>query len=122
MNGHSQTAPACRKSANSGLTQCSKCRTLLMSKAYSREVSSSGFWRGNGGYNRWLGAATRRPPPPKAFYDNLTLNNCHFCSMPFKKCSPVSSNSISEPATRSLTVLETTTSPAAASPMMRAAR
>ena len=101
------------------LMQCR--RTLLMSRAYSR-YSSSGFRPDNGSYNRWLGAATRRPPPLKAFYDNLTLNNCHFCSMPFKKCSPVSSNSISEPATRSLTVLETTTSPAAASPMMRAAR
>jgi hypothetical protein len=32
----------------------------------------------------------------------LTLNSRHFSSRPFKECSPASSNSISEPATRSL--------------------
>ena len=41
----------------------------------------------------------------------------HFPGTPFSSCSPRSSNSIPEPATRSLTVLETSTSPA--QPMRR---
>src|SRR6476620_10792802 len=40
----------------------------------------------------------------------LTLNNCHFSSIPFRECSPALSNAISEPATRSFTVRDMTTS------------
>jgi len=41
---------------------------------------------------------------------------------PFRSCSPRSSNAISDPTTRSLTVEETTVSPASASAMTRAPR
>src|SRR5262245_35028159 len=51
-----------------------------------------------------------------------TLNNLQFSSIPFRECSPASSNSIPEPATRSFTVLEMTTSPAFPVSIMRAAR
>ena len=52
----------------------------------------------------------------------LTLKSCHCSWMPLSECSPASSNSMPEPATRSFTVLEMVNSPGPAVSMIRAAR
>ena len=45
-------------------------------------------------------------------YASATANRCHCSGTPLSSCAPRSSKSIPEPATRSFTVLETSTSPA----------
>src|SRR5437899_5495786 len=49
-----------------------------------------------------------------------TANNCFASGTPFSSCRPRSVNVKPAPATRSFTVLETSTSPGAARPPMRA--
>jgi hypothetical protein len=55
-----------------------------------------------------------------ALQHDLTANTRHFPGRPLSVAAPRPANSIPEPATRSLTVLETRTSPGCASAAMRA--
>src|SRR5438876_4780090 len=57
-------------------------------------------------------ARGRRQVPEMAVVaaQGTTTKSCQSSGTPFKECVPRSSNTSSEPATRSLTVLETTTS------------
>jgi hypothetical protein len=50
----------------------------------------------------------------RAAYAFSTANGCHRPGTPFNSCSPRSANSIPEPATRSVTVRDTSVSPGAA--------
>src|ERR671922_708082 len=74
--------------------------------------------------HRWphdlIGAAPRPRAGQPLAVRRSTAYRCHSPGTPFRSATPRSSNPIPDPATRSLTVLETSTSPGAASAATRA--
>ena len=95
--------------------QSAKSRRNLKTESTARRIGRSGGAGRDaaGGRAGTLGVSAPYPPP--------TANSCHSSGTPLRACGPRSTKAIWAPATRSLTVRVTSTSPGRATACTRAA-